>query len=84
MDRVPAAILGGAIIIAAALLWTTNDQRYQGFAVEGEIYRLNTRTGEVIACNGELCMQMVDSDEYVQPNRLRKSLVEKALENEAK
>ena len=59
--------LGGAIVLAGALIgvgiyWsgdTTEAPDYQAFAADGEVFRLNTDSGSIIACNAERCTQIL-------------------------
>jgi hypothetical protein len=50
-------IAGGAI--ALAVYARPGPPRYQGFSAEGQIVRIDTRSGTVIACEGNQCMTVV-------------------------
>lgn len=60
--------LGGAILLAGAFiafgLYTgsggENDgPKYQAFAADGEVFRLNTESGTLIACNANRCTRIL-------------------------
>ena len=61
--------LSGALVIAGALvafgIYSTQEeeQTYQAFAVGGEVFRLNTDSGTIIACNGTRCMRVLERDQ---------------------
>ena len=59
--------IGGAIVLAGALIglgiyWsadTTEAPTYQAFAADGEVFRVNTDSGSIIACNATRCTQIL-------------------------
>lgn len=59
--------IGGAIVVAGALIgfgiyWSSSEepQTYQGFATDGEVFRLNTDSGTLIACNASRCIRVLE------------------------
>lgn len=60
--------IGGAIVLAGALIgfgmYAGGDEveapRYQVYAADGEVFRVNTESGTVIACNGQRCMIVLE------------------------
>lgn len=61
--------LGGAIAIAGALIgagiyMSSGDdeepQTYQAFAADGEVFRVNTDSGTIIACNAQRCFKVLE------------------------
>ena len=59
-----ALVLGGALI-GLGLYWGGDSgdeaQRYQAFAADGEVFRVNTDSGTIIACNANRCVQVLES-----------------------
>lgn len=59
--------LSGAVMVAGALIgagiYMGGDRveapDYQIYAQDGEVFRLNTDSGSIIACNGNRCMQVL-------------------------
>ena len=61
--------IGGAIVLAGALIGIglyagsgrggSEAPRYQAFSADGEVFRLNTDSGSIIACNANRCMQIL-------------------------
>jgi hypothetical protein len=66
-----ALVLGGALI-GIGLYWggdTTEAPDYQGFAADGEVFRLNLDSGSIIACNSERCTQILRPGEDLAENQ---------------
>ena len=60
--------IGGALVLAGALvgigLYTGGGggdeaPKYQAFAADGEVFRVNTENGTIIACNATRCMRIL-------------------------
>ena len=60
--------IGGALVLAGALvgigLYTGGGDgdeapKYQAFAADGEVFRVNTENGTIIACNATRCMRIL-------------------------
>jgi len=68
--------IGGALVLAGALIgvgiyWggdTTEAPDYQGFATDGEVFRLNLDSGSIIACNAERCTQILRPGQELEDN----------------
>lgn len=68
--------IGGALVLAGALIgvgiyWsgdTTEAPEYQGFAADGEVFRLNLDSGSIIACNAERCTQILRPGQELEDN----------------
>ena len=57
-----ALVLGGALI-GLGLYWgsdTQEAQTYQAFAADGEVFRVNTDSGTIIACNATRCTRILE------------------------
>ncbi len=58
-----ALVLGGALI-GLGLFWGGDSgdeaQRYQAFAADGEVFRVNTDSGTIIACNANRCVKILE------------------------
>lgn len=61
--------LGGAIVLAGAFIAVgiySSDgggdevQTYQAFAADGEVFRVNTDSGTIIACNATRCTRILE------------------------
>ena len=61
--------IGGAIVLAGALVGIglyagggsgDEAQTYQAFAADGEVFRVNTDSGTIIACNATRCMRILE------------------------
>lgn len=58
--------LSGALVIAGGLIafgiYSGGDEapKYQAFAADGEVFRVNTESGTIIACNGPRCMRILE------------------------
>ena len=60
--------LGGALMVAGALIgagmYLASDgddgPRYQAFSAGGEVFRVNTDSGTVIACNAQRCTRILE------------------------
>lgn len=69
--------IGGALVLAGALIgvgiyWsgdTREAPEYQGFAADGEVFRLNLDSGSIIACNAERCTQILRPGEELAENQ---------------
>lgn len=68
--------IGGALVLAGALIgvgiyWsgdTTEAPEYQGFAADGEVFRLNLDSGSIIACNADRCTQILRPGQDLEDN----------------
>jgi hypothetical protein len=65
---VTALVIAGGVI-ALGIYSRPGPPRYQAFAAEGQIVRIDMRSGTVIACEGNQCMTVVRRGQ-----RLRRSL----------
>jgi hypothetical protein len=63
----PASIAVAGLAIAAAIVARPASEapRFQIVAASGGTYRLDTKTGALAACDGQLCMQISTSGEDV-------------------
>lgn len=59
--------LAGAVMVAGALIGAgiymssgSEPQTYQAFASGGEVFRVNTDSGTIIACNAQRCMKVLE------------------------
>jgi hypothetical protein len=68
--------LAGALMVAGALIGvgiymgSGGDEapRYQAFSAGGEVFRVNTDSGTVIACNAQRCTRILDRDRDLMEN----------------
>lgn len=51
---VTAMVIAGGLI-ALGLYWQPSPPRYQGFAADGRVYRLDMRRGTIIGCENNHC-----------------------------
>lgn len=51
---VTAMVIAGGLI-ALGTYWQPSPPRYQGFAADGRVYRLDTKRGTIIACENNHC-----------------------------
>lgn len=60
--RLGGAILVGSALIALALYAGEEDggPKYQAFAADGEVFRVNTESGTIIACNAARCTRILE------------------------
>jgi hypothetical protein len=77
--------LSGALVIAGGLIALgiysasgggDEAPKYQAIAADGEVFRLNTESGTLIACNGNRCMRVLERGQDLaegQSNTLFKS-----------
>lgn len=69
--------IGGALVLGGALIgigmyWggdTAEAPDYQGFATDGEVFRLNLDSGSIIACNSQRCTQILRPGEDLAENQ---------------
>ena len=60
--------LSGALVIAGGLIGlgiysasgSDDALKYQAFAADGEVFRVNTQSGTIIACNATRCMTVLE------------------------
>ena len=61
--------IGGALVLAGALVGiglyagggsSHDGPKYQAFAADGEVFRVNTDSGTIIACNASRCMRILE------------------------
>jgi hypothetical protein len=59
--RLGGAILVGSALIALGLYAGSSDEgpKFQAFATDGEVFRVNTENGTIIACNGTRCTRIL-------------------------
>ena len=57
--RISMAVLAAAAIFGAAIYARPAPPRYDAFAVGGQIVRVDTKTGTIIACEGTQTCQLV-------------------------
>lgn len=57
--RIVTAVVIGCGVIALGIYSRPGPPRYQVIAAEGQIVRIDTRSGTVIACEGRTCMTVV-------------------------
>jgi hypothetical protein len=71
--RKAAVTLGLSIVVAAAIIgWSLPEspegQKFQGFVVDNKIVRLNTRDGNMVACDFSRCVRILGNGKDLQPN----------------
>jgi hypothetical protein len=59
-------ITGG--LIGLGLYWQPGPARYQIIAADGRVYRINTKSGTVIQCEGERCAIMLQHGQELEDN----------------
>jgi hypothetical protein len=57
--RVATAVMIAGAVIGMAIYWRPAPTHFEAFVAGGEVFRVNTKTGTVIACNGTRCMTVV-------------------------
>lgn len=62
------AIVAAAAIIGYSLPDAPRAPTYQAFVVEGKIVRLNTRNGNMVACDFTRCVRVVGAGKKVARN----------------
>ena len=62
------AVVAAAVIIGYSLPDTPRAPTYEAFVVEGKIVRLNTRNGNLVACDFERCVRMLGSGKKLARN----------------
>ena len=62
------AIVAAAAIIGFSLPDTPRTPTYQGFVVDGKVVRLNTRTGNIVACDFARCVRLLGNGKKLEPN----------------
>lgn len=62
------AIVGAAAIIGFSLPDTPRSPTYQGFVVDGKIVRLNTRNGNIVACDFSRCVRVLGNGKHLARN----------------
>jgi hypothetical protein len=55
MRKLVTAVVIGAGLIGLAIWSRPGPARYQGFAADGRVFRINTDSGTIIACEGTRC-----------------------------
>jgi hypothetical protein len=68
--------LGGAIMVAGALIGVgvymsggdDDEQTYQAFAADGEVFRVNMESGTIIACNAKRCTRILQRGQDLEEN----------------
>jgi hypothetical protein len=64
-----ALVLGGALI-GIGLYWGGDSgdqaQTYQAFAADGEVFRVNTDSGTIIACNSTRCTKILERGQELE------------------
>jgi hypothetical protein len=53
--RIATSIFVSGALIALAIYWQADPPRYQVTAADGRIFRVNTESGTVIACENQRC-----------------------------
>jgi len=64
-----ALVIAGALIAFGIYSTREEEQTYQAFAVGGEVFRLNTDSGTIIACNGTRCMRVLESGQALEKDQ---------------
>lgn len=64
---VTAIVIAGGLI-AAGLYSQPGPARYQAFAADGRVYRLNTKSGTIIGCQGERCAIVLQHGHELEDN----------------
>ena len=54
------------LLVALAIYWQPAPKHWEAFVANGEIIRVNTRNGSIVACNAERCMQVLKSGQRLQ------------------
>ena len=62
--RIGGALVLGGLLIGVGMYWSgdSGDQAptYQAFAADGEVFRVNTDSGTIIACNSTRCTVVLE------------------------
>ena len=64
---VTALVIAGGVI-ALGIYSRPGPPRYQVIAADGQIVRIDTRSGTVIACEGKTCMTVVRRGQRLEPS----------------
>lgn len=64
---VTAIVIAGGLI-ALAVYWQPASPRYQAVAADGRVYRINTRNGTIIGCQGERCAIVLQHGHHLEDN----------------
>lgn len=62
------AIVAAAAIIGFSLPDTPRSPRYQGLVVDGKVVRLDTRNGNIVACDFSRCVRVLGNGKNLSPN----------------
>ena len=57
--RMATAVMIAGAVVGLAVYWKPAPTRFEAFVAGGELFRVNTKTGTVIACNPNRCMTVV-------------------------
>ena len=68
MRRIATAIVVAGAAIALAIYARPAPARFQAFATEAGIVRIDTRNGKMIACEGGRCMTVLERHQRLAPN----------------
>jgi hypothetical protein len=64
---VTAVVIAGGLI-ALAVYWQPASPHYQAVAADGRIYRINTRDGTIIGCQGDRCAIVLQHGHRLEDN----------------
>ncbi len=57
--RIVIAVVAAGALVAMAIYWRPAPTHFEAFVAGGEVFRINTKTGTIIACNAARCMTVV-------------------------
>ena len=69
--RITTAILIAGAMIGLAIYWKPAPTHFEAFSADGQVYRVNNKTGTVLACNQAGCRTVVRRGQRLidQPKR---------------
>lgn len=57
--RVATAIVIAGAMVGLAIYWKPAPSHFEAFAAGGEVFRINNKSGTILACNAARCMTVV-------------------------
>jgi hypothetical protein len=65
--RVATAIVVAGALVGLAIYWkpAPNPNRFEAFVANGEVFRINTKTGTILACDPTRCMTVVQRGQHL-------------------
>lgn len=80
------ASLSLAIVVAAAIIGHSlpdppRTPAYQGFVAGGKVVRLDTRSGNIVACDFSRCVRMLGNGKALEPEETFRLHLERVLQS---